>query len=329
MYGGVAMKENGNWTIHNTFTTGYPFLSAQCVDVDVNGNIWAGSLNGLAMYDGFTWTQFTHENSPLYSSWITDIMFQTGTTNVWVSTGAGVFRVDVSDAHNLVWECYLPNNSNLSTGFVTNLFLDSNDKIWAGSQVGLFSYENEEWISHNSQLGEIDITKITEDEYGRFWIGTYGEGVIMWDGDETETITVENSCLVSNLITAIGCDKMGTLWVSSNNGGLYSCEYSSTGIEDTQVVSYPQIDHNNYPNPFNPETTIQFSLPEAGYVDIDIFNVKGQKVKSLLQSQLSDGKHSIAWNGTDKNGNSVSSGTYFYRIMFNNQAYSRKMMLLK
>lgn len=329
MYGGVAVKENGSWTIHNFYTTGYPYLSAQCVDVDMNGNIWAGCLDGLAMYNGSNWTEYTRDNSPLYSNWITDIMYVPGTSFLWISTGVGVFRVDVSDPNNLQWECFLPNNSNLTTGLLTSLFLDSHNTIWGGSEVGLFSYENEEWIYHNSEIGEVPITKITEDEYGRFWIGTNGNGVIMWDGNDTETIDMENSCLVSNLITAIGCDGMGTLWLSSNNGGLYSCQYSATGIDYSQIISHQQIEHRNYPNPFNPETIIEFSIPTSGNVDVDIFNLKGQKVSSLLHSQLAGGNHQVIWNGRDESGKAVSSGTYFYRISFNEQIYTRKIVLLK
>ncbi len=86
---------------------------------------------------------------------------------------------------------------------------------------------------------------------------------------------------------------------------------------------------SNYPNPFNPTTTISFSLPEDGDVELSIYNVKGQKVKQLVNDQLSAGQHSIEWNGKDANNKSVSSGIYFYKISTGNSSAMKKMLLLK
>ncbi|HOZ01159.1 MAG TPA: T9SS type A sorting domain-containing protein [Candidatus Syntrophosphaera sp.] len=85
----------------------------------------------------------------------------------------------------------------------------------------------------------------------------------------------------------------------------------------------------NFPNPFNPETTVSFDLPQAGPANLSIYNVKGQLVKTLANSSLGFGRHSYVWNGTDNSGSSVSSGMYFYRLTANGQTESRKMMLLK
>lgn len=85
----------------------------------------------------------------------------------------------------------------------------------------------------------------------------------------------------------------------------------------------------NYPNPFNPETTISFSLQTAGDVTVDIYNLKGQKVKSLINEQKEAGKHSVVWNGTDENNKNVSSGVYFYRLKSGKSSVSRKMILMK
>lgn len=85
----------------------------------------------------------------------------------------------------------------------------------------------------------------------------------------------------------------------------------------------------NYPNPFNPETTIEFSLPQNAYMTLEIFNIKGQKIKTLVNGKFSSGTHSIRWNGTDENGRVVANGTYIYRIYSDQFSVSRKMILLK
>ncbi|MBP7564267.1 MAG: T9SS type A sorting domain-containing protein, partial [Candidatus Cloacimonetes bacterium] len=70
----------------------------------------------------------------------------------------------------------------------------------------------------------------------------------------------------------------------------------------------------NYPNPGNPSTTIRFSLNEAQKVSVDIYNIKGQKVKTLVNQHLSQGTHGFVWTGEDDNNHSVSTGVYFYRV---------------
>ncbi len=88
--------------------------------------------------------------------------------------------------------------------------------------------------------------------------------------------------------------------------------------------------HQNYPNPFNPETTISFSVTQtSSFVNLDIYNIKGQKVKQLISDQLSAGQRTVIWNGTDDNGKSVSSGIYFYKLKTANFEKTKKMILLK
>ena len=86
---------------------------------------------------------------------------------------------------------------------------------------------------------------------------------------------------------------------------------------------------HNYPNPFNPETTIRFDLAEPGPVTIDVFNIKGQKMKALVNDSFIAGQHSIIWNGTDSKGKPVASGVYFYRMTTPKSTLIHKMLLMK
>lgn len=86
----------------------------------------------------------------------------------------------------------------------------------------------------------------------------------------------------------------------------------------------------NYPNPFNPTTTISFSVAQTtSDVSLEIFNIKGQKVKTLYSGIAEEGKHSIVWNGEDENNKSVSSGIYFYKLTTGKKELTRKMLMLK
>jgi len=86
----------------------------------------------------------------------------------------------------------------------------------------------------------------------------------------------------------------------------------------------------NYPNPFNPETTISFSVAQtSSLVNVEIFNIKGQKVKQLVNEILPAGRHIAVWNGKDDNGKQATSGIYFYQMKSGDYQKSRKILLLK
>jgi len=86
---------------------------------------------------------------------------------------------------------------------------------------------------------------------------------------------------------------------------------------------------NNYPNPFNPSTTIYFDLNENGFVRLDVFNIRGQMVRTLVEGDLIQGRHFTEWNGLDNSGNYVGSGLYLYRLETNNHSETRRMILMK
>ena len=86
---------------------------------------------------------------------------------------------------------------------------------------------------------------------------------------------------------------------------------------------------SNHPNPFNPSTTIIFSLSQSEHVTVDIYNIRGQKVRRLIDGPLSAGEHSIEWNSTDDGGNRVASGVYFCRLQAGEKSTSKKMVLTK
>ena len=85
----------------------------------------------------------------------------------------------------------------------------------------------------------------------------------------------------------------------------------------------------NYPNPFNPETNISFNLKDSGNVKLEIYNIKGQKVKTLLNNKLEAGKHSLVWNGTNSNNKPAASGVYFFRMEADNKTLVHKCILMK
>lgn len=99
---------------------------------------------------------------------------------------------------------------------------------------------------------------------------------------------------------------------------------------DETLFSNQVLIFENYPNPFNPTTTIVFSIQNDSQIELSVFNIKGQKIKTLIQNEFTKGNHSIIWNGNDDKGNSVSSGIYYYELNINGKTEAvKKCLLLK
>jgi hypothetical protein len=97
----------------------------------------------------------------------------------------------------------------------------------------------------------------------------------------------------------------------------------SDNIPDTYSLK------QNYPNPFNPITTLKYGLPEDSFVNVNIYNLRGNVINNLVNKKQSSGFHSISWNATNNLGQPVSAGMYIYTIQAGDFRETRKMILLK
>jgi len=95
------------------------------------------------------------------------------------------------------------------------------------------------------------------------------------------------------------------------------------------ALPVPEISISNYPNPFNPTTTISYELPRQSLVRLEIFNPRGQLVRTLLDGTAPSGRNPVVWDGRDSRGTSLPSGVYYYRLSTPQRSLSRKMLLIK
>jgi hypothetical protein len=100
-------------------------------------------------------------------------------------------------------------------------------------------------------------------------------------------------------------------------------------LEDSESTPQHFSLSQNYPNPFNPQTSIKYALPQDAHVCLSVYNILGQKVKTLVHENQSAGVRTVCWDGTDDKGNQVASGIYFYRIDADHFSEAKKMMLVK
>jgi hypothetical protein len=111
----------------------------------------------------------------------------------------------------------------------------------------------------------------------------------------------------------------------------YRNDGMATGISDDLILSVPrEYDlRQNYPNPFNPTTTIRYDLPEATDIQLCIYNLLGQEVRTLVKGIQPPGEHTAVWDGRNANGELVGSGTYMYRLATKKFNKSRNLLLLR
>jgi len=120
----------------------------------------------------------------------------------------------------------------------------------------------------------------------------------------------------------------------ANDGGtLRYCSldiyFGPTAVPEIEKPVVTNMLAQNHPNPFNPQTTISFSLPQNGRAELAVYNVRGELVKTLVSGPMTAGENVVTWNGTDSAGKPVGTGVYFYRLRAAGRTEVRKMLLLK
>ena len=121
------------------------------------------------------------------------------------------------------------------------------------------------------------------------------------------------------------------IYISADYNGFYILNKGTvTDINEKEPLILSEFKlMDNYPNPFNPETNIDFQLPKSSFVSIRIYNILGQEVKTLVNETRSAGFHSIKWDGTNNNGITVNSGVYIYKMKAGDFTDIKKMTLIK
>jgi hypothetical protein len=118
------------------------------------------------------------------------------------------------------------------------------------------------------------------------------------------------------------------IWNNRIDMGCYEFGSEPVGNEDD---IHPEVCATmyNYPNPFNPSTTICFNLLKASHVNLAVYNIRGQIVRQLADENMPLGKHQVVWDGKDEGGKACGSGVYFYRLSTSEISVTKKMLLLK
>ena len=121
------------------------------------------------------------------------------------------------------------------------------------------------------------------------------------------------------------------IYVGDGYDGVYILKKSfPTGVQ--QHGAHPvagKMLYTNYPNPFNAQTAIEYNVPESRHVRVDIFNISGQKIQTLVNQRQPAGRHKVIWNGTTNTGESASSGVYLIKLNSGSTTRQKKVTLIK
>ena len=164
---------------------------------------------------------------------------------------------------------------------------------------------------------------------------SYGGSFTAVEGDATGMTSTDIGNFTqgeSFALTGTGTKYSDFTWSSMSNpspGDINPGQtYTLNTYQEITIPSNFQL-YQNYPNPFNPSTTIEFSLNHDTYVNVFVYNLQGQRIKTILSGIKNKGTYTINWNGTDDLDRPISGGIYFYQIQAGNNTQTRKMILMK
>jgi hypothetical protein len=148
--------------------------------------------------------------------------------------------------------------------------------------------------------------------------------------DANGSYTIENipAQTYTVVATKLGLNSLTQTLILDGNESVNMTLYATTANEDhtTPVLTSKMY---NYPNPFNPVTNIALSIPKDSRVNVQIYNIKGQIIKNLLDNNLKAGSHTLKWDGTDDSGKTVTSGVYLVRLSGDGFKTNHKLTLMK
>ncbi len=296
-------------------------------------------------YGGGIRIQGCYEIPGEYHAVLKNVEITENYNNIYMSGSGGISGLSLfNDMKADIINCTIGNNiTQNSTGTTVQLYNGAEANF-----INSIYYGNE---GHGMTVGDSCYVSFTNSLYegGIDNINLFGSAVVEWLGDnlyyEDPMWQGEGADWPYAFLSGSPCIDAGTPDTTglnlpefdlAGNPRIYNgiidmgaYEWQGTGTTQNQVpITQNQL--TNYPNPFNPTTTIKLDLAESGKIELVIYNIKGQKVKTLMDAYSCKGHFEVIWKGTDENGKKVASGHYFAKLKLNEELKAvRKLILLK
>ncbi len=331
-------------TPYTTTNSKYPGMISDKVvaaTVDSQHVRWFGSDQGLMSFDGKKWVSYTTADK-LAGNRVNALAYEETSygPEIWAGTDAGISVINTTiDAVSFATP-YTTTNSKypgMISDMINSATVDTIHGLrWFGTDKGLISFGSAGFKSYTTDdfLSSNVVTSGAVGPDGILYFGTEGGGVSRFDGvTGASPLNTDWSGIASNNVRAISVRKGGAVWFATDQGVTKWIPEGAvedtviTGVEERRPASVAI--RGIYPNPFNPTTSIEFSVPASGHLELSLYNLAGQKVRELVSGVMSAGVHTVKWDGKDMNGATVASGTYIAQLRMGNTVVNRKMALVK
>lgn len=214
-------------------------------------------------------------------------------------------------------------------GSVRDIVVDSNSHVYVATSKGLMKWDGSDWTML-AGLPTDDIRALATNS-GILYIGTSENGVLVSeDGGNTWIELNDGLGNLSINVLAISDSEPKVIYAGTDSGVWSRSAVLSIKSFDVVKGIPSQFElEQNYPNPFNPSTTIKYGLEKDSQIKVEIYDISGKLISTLLNNNQTQGWHSVIWNGNDDFGNPVSAGIYLYKIQAGDFVQTKKMLLLK
>ncbi len=338
---GITIDNTGNSYVTGIFldtaTFGaYSLTSSGYVNIfvskmDADGNwLWANQAGGNGWDGGFGIAIDDAGNNYVTGSFKGTVYF--GLYPLYSSGFDDIFVAKIDENGNWLWTTQAGGSSSDDSGY--GITIDNAGNCYV---TGIFMYTATFGSYSLTSNGSKDIFVAKMDENGN-WLWVTQAGGIGWDGGFGITINNAGNCYVTGNFRETATFGSHSL-TSSGENDIFAAKLNSYVFAENEIIP-TEIRLSSFPNPFNPKTTIHFSIEQNQQneqIELEIYNLKGQKIKTLenLESAspspfFADGVgYSITWDGTDDNNQPVSSGIYFYKLKAGKYTSTKKMILMK
>ena len=331
---GAARFHDSGWKSY-TVADGLADNTVHAVAAGKDNSVWFGTNAGVSRFDGTSWKSYTEADS-LFSGYVPFLAVSSNGT-VYAAQGEKISRFN-----GTTWTTFTMDNSILGIrgGPGKTVYY----AYWVSSggndpAIYTYVYSLADSIKHYCSSANLDGTSFAIGQAGDVWIGAQynfsgnftrmgNGGVLRIDGADQTSYT-EADGLAYRSVNTIAIAPDGAVWCGTDKGLSRYGKTMITRIESESIRPKIIAVVGNFPNPFNPSTTISFTLPVAGRIDLSVYSITGQKVRTLLIGPMTAGTHSVVWDGRDDSGNTMSSGVYLTHLRAEKAVSSHKILLMK
>ena len=338
---GIGSNEPTNWNAPVVFNPASPrtlYFGTNRVYKSTNrAQYWSAISPDLS--NGPYPTYYYDYNYAWRFGTITTIAAAPSDTNVvYAGTDDGNVWVTLDDGEEWTWI-----SEDLPVRWITRVAVDPNDSRTA--YVTVSGYRQDDYLPHifrttdagsswediSGDLPEAPINDVIIDPNDPRSLYIASDVGVFFSSDVGTSWRVLGTGLPNVPITDLVLHNPTRTLVAATYGrSMYT--FDLTQITDVREIASRPTDfmlHQNFPNPFNAETVIPFSLAEETKVRLDVFDMRGRKLRELVNAELAPGHHRVIWDGTSDDGFSVASGSYIYRIRTPDRMFSKRLTLVK